>query len=438
MVFELLQDLKIFAARHYGLEGKHYTSMLLDCVLPILRTKFRVKLVWFFYMPEKMDFSSFQQFDVDVMDIHNYADAVEVLKDARPDIIINNEYPSIMDLAIDEAAKFLNIPVVTIVPATDRFKITTKQLITSFLPLFFHSSMPSEQSNKQQFMRRGRFFLFKYMFLLKSLRAVNMRILDRIKYFFSTLKWHLSYETPFINHKFATTLHCLESETLVNRMLSAGFSKSEFAVIGNPIYDEAFKKYANYSPVNKLDKKINILFVPIQFYEGGLWTKNERNVTIQEIIKNISEHKDEFSLMVKLHPSSQVYEDYESIIHNVDPSVPIYQKGVLMDFLEGVDLVVSFSPISAALFYPLIARKPLVLCNFFNFKYLTTIGEGVAWECTDPKQLVKTIRDALDSHSKNEKKLEEFLNKVLYKSDGLAAERFCNVIEILVAKKLKK
>jgi len=136
--------------------------------------------------------------------------------------------------------------------------------------------------------------------------------------------------------------------------------------------------------------------------------------------------------VVKLHPSSQIYSDYEKIIHEVDPSVPIYQKGVLADFLDNSDLVISFSPISGSLIFPLIAHKPLVLCNFFNFKYENPIEKDVAWECTDSANLIKTISTALSID--NRKIIDNYLNKSMYKADGCSSERLCNAIESLVKK----
>ena len=372
--------------------------------------------------------------EIEIMDIHDFDNAVEVVKKAKPDLVFANEFPSLMDLALDAAAKFHKIPVVTKVYATDSFKISKKQFFTSFLPLFFQSSMPFEQDHKKKFMRRGRFFLFKYLFLIKTLKAIGMNLLKIMNFIFITLKWHISYETPYLDSRFASTLHYLESEILIERMIKAGYPQSSLVVTGNPMYDEIFKKYLNLQPNFNPSEKIRILFTPIQYYEGGLWTKKERDETIKEIVKNISKHFDEFSLVVKLHPSSQVYSDYEKLIHEVNSSIPIYQKGIIMDYLDNFDVVVSFAPLTSASIYPLILHKPLVLCNFFDFKYNNKIEEGVAWECKKPNELIEIIKHALLLNSENRKKIDEYLEKILYKTDGCASQRLADAIVKLKVK----
>lgn len=428
-----MKDLRILIGRHYGLEAKHVTSMMLDSILPILKTKFNVKIIWLFYMSERTVLEIVPDLNTEILDIHDFNNAVEVLEKAKPDLVIDNEYPSLIDLAIDQAAKLHGIPVLTRMLAVDNLKISKKQFLTSFFPMFFYSSMPYEKRPKKQFMRRGRFFIYKFIFLFKTWRACKLNWLKIIHYFLIIVNWHISNK-PFIDPRFANTLHFLESEILIDRMLKRGFSREKLVITGNPIYDEALKKYSNDKHKRTMDKKIRILFAPIQHYEGGFWTRKERDFTIREIIKTISNHKDEFSLIVKLHPSSQLYDDYESVIHEVDASIPIYQKGGIQDYLDNVDLVVSFSPIGSALIYPLIAQKPLVLCNFIDFKYENKIEEGVAWECKIPSQLIPTIQTALSSYPKYRKNVQEYLRKFIYETDGRASERLCDAITRLVKK----
>jgi len=406
--------------------------MVLENILPILKTKFNVKIIWFFYLPEKIDDEIINDPNVEVLDIHDFNNGVEVIKKSNPDLVIENEFPSLIDIALNTSAKYFKIPVIIKILAIDNAKIGIRQLLTAFMPTFFHSKMPFEESGKKQFMRRGRFFLYKYKFLLKTLKALHLDFFTILKYFFITLKWHISYRSPYLDSRFAGDLHYLESEKFFDIMIRKGYPKESIVVTGSPIYDDIFKKYKNMKSSQNTKTKTRILFAPIQYYEGGLWTKKERDDTIKSIIKQLSKHKDEYSLVVKLHPSSQIYSDYEKIIHEVDPSVPIYQKGVLADFLDNSDLVISFSPISGSLIFPLIAHKPLVLCNFFNFKYENPIEKDVAWECTDSANLIKTISTALSID--NRKIIDNYLNKSMYKADGCSSERLCNAIESLVKK----
>lgn len=427
-----MKKLRILIGRHFGFEAKNNASMLLDNLLPILQKTFEVSIIWFLYMPEKQKLVPPHEYERTV-DIHDFNNAVELLKEVKPNLVFDNDFPSLMDFALDSAAKHLNIPVVTKIISSDQEKTTTKQFFTSFLPMFFQNSLPFEQNEKKQFLRRGRFFLYKYWFYLKTLKAINYNLLKIIKYFFIVLKWHTSSEIPYLDPRFQNKLQFLESEQMLKPMIGKGFDPSTLVVTGNPLYDGAFKKFRKLENKPSSTNKIRILFPPIQLYEGGIWTKKQRNFTIKEIIKNICTHKDKFSLIIKLHPSSQVYKDYESIIHEIDPDIPIYQKGTIENFLGDIDVVVSFGAIYSSLLFSLIAKKPLILCNFINYTPETPIDDKAAWECTRPPELPKIIENAYSNRFQNQKKVDEYLKKIMYKTDGFASERLCEAISRLLA-----
>lgn len=429
-----MQTLRILIGRHYGFETNHGTSMIIDNLLPILKTKFRVKLIWFTYMPEKISFLGSEEPDVEVIDIHDFNNAVEVFKKAKPNIVFDNEFPSLIDLALDVAAKHNHVPVVTRIISTDTEEISKKQLITSFLPMFFQSSMPYDEGQKKKFLRRGRFFIYKYLFYLKTLKATGMNIFKIIEYFLITLNLHISYKIPLIDKRFANSLHFLENESLLERMIQEGFSPSSIVITGNPIFDKIFKRYSHYSPIKENIEKIRILFAPIQLYEGGIWTKKQRDYTVKEIVKSISKNKNKFSMIIKLHPSSQKYSEYKSLVHCIDPTIPIYQKGSIEDFLDKVDVVISYGTVYSSLLFSLIAHKPLILCNFVNFKLDTPIEKGVAWECKQPSEIEKTIQLAISSYPQNISKIDDYLRKILYNTDGCASARLCEEIINLVKK----
>lgn len=428
-----MQKLRILVPRHYGFNAQHNTSIIIDAVLPLLRQEFDVEIIWFVFMPERIK-HTLPHSDFEFVDIHDFKNAVDVLEKVKPDLVFDNEFPSLIDIALDKAAKSLKIPVVTRISSADPERNTKFQFFTSFLPIFFHNSLPYEENSKKQFLRRGRFFLFKYRFLIYTLRAAKFSVLETIEYFFRTLKWHITITTPFIDIKFANTLHFLESEDLVEIMIKKGFSKSSLVVTGNPIYDKAFQKFSNVDYDLESENKIRILFVPMQLFEGGIWTKKQRDFTIVETIKQISNNKTSFSLIVKLHPTSQRLEEYQTLIHRIDPSIPIFQKGTILDYLDNVDVVVSFGTLYSSLLIPLIAHKPLIICNFVGFEPITPINSDVAWECTTPSDLAKIINESFSLRSTNIDKIDDYLEKIMYKIDGFASQRLCDAITNLVKK----
>ena len=215
-------------------------------------------------------------------------------------------------------------------------------------------------------------------------------------------------------------------------MIEKGYSPSKLVVTGNPIYDKSFKKINKFNTENKKSEKIRILFVPIQLYEGGIWTKQQRDSTIKKIVREISQNKNEFVLKVKLHPSSQIFEEYESLIHGIDDSIEIFQKGSLEEYLEEVDVVISFGAIYSSLLFPLIAKKPLIICNYFNYNPVLPINDNVVITCKNPEQLSNTIKEAYQNNDSKQIEIEKYLKSRVYKTDGCASERLCDAITKLI------
>lgn len=419
-----MEEIKILVARHFGFESNHVTNMTIESILPHLKKKYNVKIIWFFFFPEKTNATT-NNLDYEIQDIHNYSDGIDAIGKIKPDIVFDNEFPALIDLALDIGAKYHKIPVVTRMISTDDYKMDKKQMLTKFLPLLFQNTMPYEEKQKTQFFRRGRFFFYKYKFLIKTLFKSNRGVLENLDYIISTIKWHISYEMPLINPKFENDLHYLENEKLREKMLEAGFSPKSLIVTGNPVYDKNFQKFKNKS--NNLDKKkFNVLFAPIQHYESGIWSKKEIELTITKIIEIFKENKDGFELIVKLHPSSQRYEFYENIIHKIDREIKIIQKGTIEDYLENSDIVISFPPLISSLIFPLISSKPLILCDFIQFQPQFIPEKNVAWLCSDPTLLIHTIKKSIKEHRPDI--IKKYLESIMYKTDGESGKRLAEAI----------
>lgn len=429
-----MKEIKILISRHYHFGTEHNTSLTINSILPIIQKKFNVKIIWFFYFPEKIDFDKHNK-NEEVIDIHDFNNALEIIDKIKPDLVFDSEFPSLMDLSLDFAAKFRNIPVVTKIISSDEERITIKQFFTSFFPMFFHNLMPYEKG-KKKFMKRGRFFLFKYRFFLKTLFKIKFNMFKILKYFLITLKWHIRYESPYIDSRLANSLHFLENESLKQRMIRKGFEENSLVVTGNPIYDKIFKKYQQGTTKQETTKtnnqeKMKILLAPIQLYEGGIWTKKQRDTTIRLIVKKLVEYKKQFTLIVKIHPTSQSLKEYEKLIHDIDDSIEIFQEGTIEDYLDEVDTVLSFGTVYSSLIPVLIAQKKLIICNFINYEPVTPIDTRVATECKDINSLIDIIKKQ-NNFQEHKTKINLYLNEIMYKTDGLASERLAKALTELI------
>jgi len=405
------------------------TVVFFENLLSLLKTMTDVHVIWLVYTPERLSPTAQKNPDITILDIHNYKNALEVIQLEKPDIIYANETWSFIDHAISSAAKLFNIPTFCMVYSDIWIKKNTTTNIISNANRFFQSSIPTDtKQNKKKFMRRGRFYIYKYIFLLRTMMAIKT---NRLQTLFTIWKFVLldRLHPRFDND----TIQFLENESLLKQRLDIGFKRSNLVVTGNPIYDTAFKKLTNTKPSIKKGGLIQVLLAPSTLYEHGFWTSKQRDIAIKETLTKILENRKEMSVIVKIHPSTSVLSEYQSIINSIDPSVPVYQKGDIQEFLEHADVIVSFQS-STTEVYALLAKKPIIICNFFNLQGDVFLERNLVTECKNPSDLVKSIHQALSSNPVSEQMRKDFIREFMYKWDGCAAERICGKIMSLLEK----
>ena len=427
-----MESIKILIPTHVTPDTKSIVTLFFENLLPILEQYVHVHVVWFVYQPERIKDLKKISDNITILDIHDYDNAVELLQKQKPDIIFTSATKAFVDYAISTAAKSLDIPTFSMF-WSDWYFYTTSQIKYATLNIsrFFQSSIPTDTDKDQKKpMRRGLFFLAKYLFLAKTQKAVRMNFAQIISNFCMLLKRSISDTAT--DSRFASTLHFLEDEKLQNTLVASGFDKSTLLVTGNPIFDKSLQKSSKQDNFFKQDGEKKILLAPSTLYEHGFWNQEQRDFAIKEIVKSIYQN-DNMSITVKIHPSTSILSEYVSIINPIDTSIPVYQKGDIQEFLENIDLVITFLS-STTEVYAIIARKPVIICNFFQSEKDMLVKRGLAVECTDPSKLIESIEKALHN-SEYEKKRDDFIREFLFKADGHASERICDAILKLLNKK---
>jgi hypothetical protein len=408
---------------------KNGITMFIESVLPELRKKSKVHIIWLVYQPERQKLFLEKIKDETIIFIQDYKNGIDVLKKEKPDIVFASATWSFIDYALSSSAKFLNIPVFSMFWSDWYYgsAVTKTTRMKLLLARFFERSIPTDtDQNQKQFMRRGRFYIYKFLFLFKTHRVMNMSELNMLKLLFFMIIQILT-DPPF-NPRFSNTKHFLEDGDLKKSLLQVGFNDSSLIVTGNPLFDAAFQKSQNKDMIIKKmdDCIIRVLFAPSALYEHGLWTKNQKDFAVKQTISALAEKKNKVTVIVKLHPSSSLLSEYQPIINSIDDSISVYQNGDIQQFLDNVDVSISFQS-STAEIYSMIAKKPVVICNFFGSKIDKFVENGIALECTNPSDLVKIIYQSMSDKS-YEKNREKFIQKFMYRGDGLAAERISNEI----------
>ena len=420
-----MKSIKILIPYPTGHETVSIRTMLFNNMIPILKKTTNVKIQRIIYQPEKLDGKVFENSDVETLDLHNYENAFDVLQQEKPDLIYANPYPGFIDFAFAFSGKILNIPVFSILNydssqlnSFDSFIMNSRKLFSNFVEVEI-------SKNKKSFMRRAKFIFYKFSFLMKTVNSSKLRFLKKLKTILMIIKLTLR-PSKIVDPRLAVTKHYLRNETQEKELLSLGFDPTTLLVTGHPMFDQTFKKIKNDKNIFNTDK-IRILFAPDPYYESGEWTKKQHESILSGIVKTIMKNDNQFSLTIKIHPSSTVLSEYEPIIHSIDKSIPIFQKGSIEDFLDEADVVVSYSSQSTGLVFSLIQKKPIVICNFFKVGFDNRLtDDGLAKECKDLSSLIKTIKFSVKPDELYEKRRQDYIKKYFFKDDGLASERICN------------
>jgi hypothetical protein len=184
-----MPSLKILLGSATMPDSKSFIPLFIDNLLPAIKSKMDVNMVWLIYKPDKLElpFPTYQ--DTIILDIHNYKNALQVLQKEKPDMIFASASWDLMDYALSSAGKFLNIPVASPFMIESVFDQDMTQKLASYAKRFFENSTPTDTTkSKKRFMKRGRFFIYKYIFLLKTQFAIHRSVSQLISSFFLILK----------------------------------------------------------------------------------------------------------------------------------------------------------------------------------------------------------------------------------------------------------
>lgn len=424
-----MRTLRILIPLHTMPDVKSITTMYVENLIPAMKKRMNVHVVWFVYSPEHLFIKKNENTDTTILDIHDFKNAVELIQTVKPDVIFAGSDPGFIDYALASVGKSLQIPVISWFTNNITIDKSHISLIKSHFTRFFETSIPTDTSkSKKQFMKRGRFFAYKYLFLLKTQISMKMNILKISEEFLMLSRLYLSKSIlAGFNSKFANTIHFLENEDLIQQLLDAGYEKSTLVVTGNPIYDSVFQKLSVEKKLLEKTDKIRILLAPSTLYETGHWTREQRDNIVKDIVTKILEHKDEFELTIKIHPSTAILEEYVSLVNSIDPSIPVFQKGDILEFLFNSDIEISFSSSSAEIF-ALLSGKPILICDFYNLKEDVLLDKGLAYRCKNISSLIDSIHETISFNQTLNQKRENFIKGLLFKWDGQAGERICDEI----------
>lgn len=420
-----MKQLKILIPIHVMPERTTFITILLNNIIPILKEKVNVQMIWFVFQAEKEKITENDPNNIILQNV-DFDNAIEVIEKFKPDLIYNTPTYDLINFPFNIVAKKYNIPSffhwlgdTWSVRSPRDFSTRTKSYVTSF----FESSLPTDtKDSEKKFMKRGLFFLKKYTFLYKTQRALGWKISEIVSMFFVILR--SLYNSNF-NKKFNPTVVFVENEIQKKELVSNGYLETGLEVVGHPLFDVALKKFQNNKPVIKNKQKIKVLFLPSTLVEHNFWNKTERDNQYKQILEILDKNEDNISVTIKIHPTTARIEEYNNLVKPFNNNIPIIQKGNVLDLLDEFDVIIS-ERFSSAEMYAIIARKPIIMCNFGSLPYDLLLEKKLAIECKNSEQLVEKIHESLKNNSKYEEIREKFLKESIFKLDGNTSERIAS------------
>ena len=140
--------IKILTIIHIPPNFKSYRTLCFERILPYLRNKTDVHITWLVYQPERLKIESEIDPQTLILDIHDFKNALEVVKYVKPDIIWTAPVVNLPDYALSIAGKYLNIPVVGEIVTQLMKKTSNVDLVKSFSSGIFDKTIPTDMNDK--------------------------------------------------------------------------------------------------------------------------------------------------------------------------------------------------------------------------------------------------------------------------------------------------
>ncbi|MHA7733120.1 hypothetical protein [Nitrosopumilus sp. S6] len=404
------------------------TTLIIKNILGELRKKSNPHIIWLVYSTKKIVTKHDE--NETIIDIHDYKNFVDILKSEKPDLVYATASYSLIDFAASSAARYLGIPVLS--KLMNKVAVVSKNLRKSVITRLFETSLPTDENDSQkQFMKRGKFYFYKWKFLVNTLIATKKNKIKSLMIGIKILKYNMSIGRHEGTPEFANDMHWLESNSRVNRLIELGYKSNSLVVTGNPMYDHVFQKL---NQLKKIENKVPvILFIPTSLYEHGIIPKKENEIIFKKILEKLNENK-KIKIKIKIHPSSQQFSYYKEMTTSIDEKIEIFQEGELLEYVESADLIVSYSGFSTTHLYALLSNKPLILLNIFEYDKGPLLQRNIAVECKNIEKINELISSTLENNPIDGESISNYIEEFFYKTDGKAAERLSDIIIKLIKK----
>lgn len=423
-------NMKILVSTAVNPSKKNLRTVYINTVLKSLRKKITTKIIWIVYQPEKVQVSD--DSCVAVRDIHEFSSGVEMLKTLKPDYVLVTNSLEPIQLSISLAAKFLKIPLVCFYYNEPVTKISTpnaSHISVMTLRNIFSDSVSTDSPEEKRFMRRGRFFFYKYWFLTKTRKSLKENYSQIIESFYKDANIYLSNKKFQLNT--LPDLHLIPNEQMLQELVKMGFIKEKLIVTGNPFWDNLHQKLQNKMKLKRPNNKIKLLIFTDALYEHGIWSNKQRTTFLQKLFLELQKNGD-VSFALKIHPTSESKVFYEKFLQKLEIKAPIFQNEDIWDIISDFDLTLSYGFSTLHTEIAAAGIKMILLDIDFNFGLMSLVKEGIQSghikKCSNFKDLTPLIHKFAKEEIVLTDEFRRERETIFFKFDGKAGERVAEAI----------
>jgi hypothetical protein len=394
-------------------------------ILNSLKKKVDISETWILYPSGKdhnkerpkldQNFKLFEDFNTD--------DVLKILDIEKPDLLISSNDYEFFGRSFVLGAKKKKIPSVLV-------------LQRIFSDAYMNKKNTSLIKGRFSIInQRGFFILKKYKILLKTYHNTGINFGKILFYIFKDLI------DPFLDSEPAGKFGCdliLTNDKNTEIILKKRKIYTKIIVTGDPGLDSTYQKILNCQVVHNIkSSEINVVLVTTGYVEHGIWTKNMWTTAINHVLNAVKKNQSErIKFSIKIHPVTERKNDYQKLINNQKLNIPIYQTEDLFGIISNADVIISLGTGSWAIVEAVLMKKRILVVNLFNepIENLPYVKFNVASQVKNLDDFSKKISEIYDAKI-SEDRINNFIEKYLYKFDGKSSERSATEILELISKK---
>ncbi len=400
----------------------------------------KCELIWIVAQPDK--FENYKFHNDHVIDIRNFKNASHAIRKINPDIVLaNNNSREPLSFSFSLAAKKEKIPLVfyylnDLSPVFGKGPYKSyKENISILLRNFFSDKVVTDEDSQKRKFRRGKFFLFKNSFLMKTRLSLGINLFSVLYAFFSDLSLYIFYKKP-IWTKLGDLNLCSNQELFNFWLKDVGINEKKIVITGSPFWDEIYWKLKEINE-KKERGKIRVLLTTAALVEHGLWSIQDRENYLTNIF-NQFKNMENIVLDLKIHPASESKIFYERFLEINKFNAKIFQKEDFLDIIKDYDIVLSYHNSTIHTICAYGGIKTVFLESDSNYTRFSLVDEAIDSEyfmiCNNFEKIVPTILKLNQKEVKFNQKIINAREKMSFKFDGKSGDRAASAIIKLIEK----